>query len=129
MLLAEPPPTAWDLHFQLLGINVRISPFFWLGTALLGWSFAQAVAKDPDGNLNVGMGLIMWIGVVLVSIVAHEFGHVFAFRYYGIDADVVLYQFGGLAVPRGSFGFGRQVRLGSKEQIVISGAGPAASLL
>jgi stage IV sporulation protein FB len=129
MFLAEPPQTPWDLNLQLFGIRVRISPFFWLGTALLGWSFAQVVATDREANLNVGLGLIMWTAIVLVSITVHEFGHVLAFRYYGIDADVVLYQFGGLAVPRGSFGFGRQVRLESKEQIVISGAGPAASLL
>jgi stage IV sporulation protein FB len=129
MFLAEPPQTPWDLNFQLFGFRVRISPFFWLGTALLGWGFAEGVAKNPETNLNVGLGLIMWITVVLVSITVHELGHAFAFRYYGTDADIVLYQFGGLAIPRGSFGFGRQVRMGSKEQIVISAAGPAASLM
>ncbi|MCC7084788.1 MAG: hypothetical protein IT427_07245 [Pirellulales bacterium] len=127
MFLAEPPQTPWDIHFELFGVRVRISPFFWLGTALLGWSFAKAVARIP--GLNVGLGLVMWIAVVIVSILVHEFGHAFAFRYYGIHADVALYQFGGLAIPRSSLHFGRQVRLGSKEHIVVSAAGPAASLL
>ncbi len=127
MFLTEPPKTPWDLYFELLGIRVRISPFFWLGSALLGYGFAQNFARQT--GLNAGLGLIMWTGVVLVSVLAHEFGHVFAFRHYGIDADVVMYHFGGLAVPRSSLGFGRQARLGSIEQIVVSAAGPGASLL
>ncbi len=129
LFLAEPPPNPWDLHLRILGIPVRITPWFWLGSAVLGWSFADGWAKASQGRLNVGTALLIWIGVVLVSIIAHEFGHAFAFRFYGIHSHVVLYHFGGIAVPDGSLDFSRQVRLGSVQQIVVSAAGPAASML
>jgi stage IV sporulation protein FB len=129
LLLAEPSPNPWDLHLKMLGIPVRITPWFWLGSAVLGWGFAQSFARYSQGTLSVGTTLMIWIGVVLVSIIAHEFGHALAFRYYGIHSHVVLYHFGGIAVPDGSFDFGRRMRLGSVPQIVVSAAGPAASLL
>src|SRR5262249_50285031 len=111
----------------LLGIPIRISPWFWLGSAVLGWGFAQGIAGSRTG-LTVGTALILWIMIVLVSILAHEFGHAMAFRYYGIHSHIVLYQFGGLAVPHSTFGFAQRMRLSSREQIVVSAAGPAASL-
>ncbi|HTQ37872.1 MAG TPA: site-2 protease family protein [Pirellulales bacterium] len=128
MLLAEPPPNPWDLHFKLLGIPVRITPWFWLANVVLGWSFASSLAKSSQGALTVGTALLMWTAVVLISIIAHEFGHAFAFRFYGIHSHVVLYHFGGIAVPDSSFDFGRRMHLGSVQQIVIAAAGPAASL-
>src|SRR5437588_5537594 len=36
MLIGEPPPTQADLHFRLLGFPVRIHPFFWVTTLILG---------------------------------------------------------------------------------------------
>ncbi|HEY2827494.1 MAG TPA: site-2 protease family protein [Pirellulales bacterium] len=129
MFLAEPPPNPWDLHLKMLGIPVRITPWFWLGSAVLGWGFAQGFARISQGALSVGTALLIWIGVVLVSIIAHEFGHALAFRFYGIHSHVVLYQFGGIAVPDGSLDFGRRMRLGPVQQIVVSAAGPAASLV
>jgi stage IV sporulation protein FB len=128
LLLAEPPPNPWDLHLKMLGIPVRITPWFWLGSAVLGWNFAAGLARSSQGTVNVGTALLIWIGVVLVSIIAHEFGHALAFRLYGIHSHVVLYHFGGLAVPDGSFDFTRHVRLQPVQQIVISAAGPVASL-
>lgn len=128
MFLAEPPPNPWDLHFRLLGIPVRITPWFWLAGAVLGWNFADGLAKSSRGSLNVGTALLMWIAVVLISIVVHEFGHALAFRLYGIHSHVVLYHFGGIAVPDSSLDFGRRIHLGSIQQIVIAAAGPAASL-
>jgi stage IV sporulation protein FB len=128
MLLAEPPQTPWDLRFQLLGIRVRVSPFFWLTSLMLGWNIVRQVAGQGDQQFNVGIGFVIWVLGVFLSILVHEFGHAFAFRYFGIDADVVLYYFGGLAIPRDSLGFGRQMQLSSKEHIVVSAAGPAAQI-
>lgn len=125
MLLAEPTPTQWDLHFRLFGIPVRISPWFWLTNLIFGWNFAQNWMHFSRGSLTAGFALAIWTLAVLISIVIHEFGHALAFRYYGIAADVILYQFGGLAVPRGTFGFGRQRSLNPQQHIVISFAGPA----
>jgi stage IV sporulation protein FB len=128
VFLADPPPNPWDLRFQIVGTPVRITPWFWLASALLGWSFASSIGNDPRFNLNVGVALLMWIAVVLVSILVHEFGHALAFRFYGIQSHIVLYHFGGFAAPYSTSQFGRQMRLSPKQHIVVSAAGPAASL-
>lgn len=112
-MFAEPPPTRYDLNFRLLGVPVRVHPLFWLVTALLGGS---RLGDPPEY-------LLIWVGVVFVSILVHELGHVAAFRWCGrVRAHVVLYGFGGLAVPWGGVdGRGRRV--------VVALAGPAAGFV
>ena len=111
-MLAEPERTPYDLRFRFLGFPVRIHPFFWLGSALLG-----------ANSLDLGIGyLAIWIVVVLVSILVHELGHAFAFRRYGAGADVILYAFGGLAVPTHAIS-------GRGRRILISLAGPVAGFI
>lgn len=111
-MLAEPDRTNYDLNFRLLGFRVRVHPLFWLGAALLGAS-----------TLDLGLEyLLIWVGVVLVSILVHELGHALAFRRFGTDAHIVLWMFGGLAVPySGVAGRGRR--------IVVALAGPAAGFV
>jgi stage IV sporulation protein FB len=125
VFLAEPAPTPYDLQFRLLGIRVRVVPWFWLVAVLLGWNLTQV----PDQQ---AMFLTLWIGAVFVSILVHELGHALAMRFYGIDSYVVLYQFGGLAIPEqysSRMGHGsRRMRDDPLSQIVISAAGPAAQL-
>ena len=107
-MFAEPPRTPYDLNFRLLGFPVRVHPFFWLGSALLG---ANA--------LNSGIQyLLIWIAVVFVSILVHELGHALAFRRFGSDSRIILWMFGGLAVPYSSVG--RRWK-----QIVVSPGGAA----
>jgi Zn-dependent protease len=156
VLLAEPQRTPYDLHFHIFGFEVRVSPFFWLAAALLGWqltasidqvlasfeaAFEQRAEQLESGQSipmkglvesNPGQGglLLIWIASVFVSILIHELGHAFAMRYYGIHAYIVLYHFGGLAVPDSAASFtGMGRRGGSTQQIVISAAGPAAQLI
>ena len=99
------------LRFRLLGIPFEVTPYFWLGSAIL------------SGNLTGGRdGLILvllWVLCVFVSIVAHELGHALAARRYGVRPSVALYQFGGLTFLPGA-------RLNRLEHIVVSLAGPAA---
>ncbi len=66
--------------------------------------------------------VLIWIGAVFVSILIHELGHAFAIRKFGGRCWITLYSFGGLA---SSDGAGRT----SKQQILISAAGPAAGFL
>jgi Zn-dependent protease len=115
MILAEPQPTAFDLSFRLFGFPVRIHPLFWLVTLLMGNSALQ----EPDNPL---LTLAIWVGVVFVSILVHELGHGFAYRWYGADGRLWLYWFGGLAVSSN-----RPAR--PWPSIVISLAGPAAGFL
>jgi len=109
-ILECPDHSVGELRFRLFGILVRVHPWFWLTTLIMG-------ANDDLGRL------LIWVGVCFVSILVHELGHVVAFRMFGEQAEAVLYAWGGLAVPNGS------VRRTSFAQVVISLAGPAAGFL
>ncbi len=154
MFLAEPQRTPYDWQFQILGFRVRVSPFFWLAAALLGWQLAAGIdemlamaepmlQQEPtqlapsqvtplreliDSNPGQGVLLLLWIAAVFVSILVHELGHTFAMRYYGIDSYVVLYHFGGLAVPESYSPWGSGRRSHPLQQVAISAAGPGAQL-
>jgi Zn-dependent protease len=130
VLLAEPPRTAYDVNFQVLGFPVRIHPFFWLVGFILGFR------GNPDG-----IAILTWILVLFVSILIHELGHAILIRRFGRPAHIVLYAMGGLAIEgedsqystwssfsTSSFGGSRRSRTPT-EQIIISFAGPAAGFI
>ncbi len=131
MLLGEPPATAYDLHFKLFDVPVRVTPFFWLVAVLLGWDLCVAfdVILEVTGNSpGKGILVLLWVAAVFLSILIHEFGHSLAFRYYGLRSRIALYHFGGLAIPEAGYaGFNRA--MDPKSQIVISAAGPGLQLL
>lgn len=78
--------TPYDLRFRLLGIPVRVHPFFWVVSAMLRWQ-------------NQNMPLVaLWVACVFVSIIVHEFGHALTARAFGASPSVVLYGFGGLCM-------------------------------
>lgn len=108
-MFVEPAPTPYDLCFHLFGIPVRISPWFWLMTALLGWN-----ALD-DGFVF----LAIWVWCVLVSILVHELGHVFMGQLFGTDGHIVLYGLGGLAIDSNNLP-------NRWKRIAVSFAGPLA---
>jgi Zn-dependent protease len=87
-MLIEPAPTAYDLRFELFGTSVRVHPFFWLFSAILGWDYLN------DGFVY----LFLWVFCCFASILLHEFGHIWMGRQFGTDGYIVLYSFGGLAV-------------------------------
>lgn len=130
MFAAEPPQTNYDIHFHVAGVAVRVHPWFWLMSLLLG----AGSWNDP----NPPQEIILWVGVVFVSILVHELGHVAAFRYFGQRAKVVLYSFGGLAMPdeRDMYGgyddyassYYREKR-GAGAEMMIAFAGPLAGFL
>ncbi len=113
MLLGEPPATAYDVRFHVLGFPVRISAWFWLTGLLFGSNLiANATVYLPSGATDGGMltpvepiaisplvALLLWTLAILVSILIHELGHGLIFRKHGMDARIVLYHFGGLAIP------------------------------
>jgi stage IV sporulation protein FB len=123
MLVAEPQPTPADLHFDVAGIRVRVSPWFWLGSALFGARTCQCAAGG-DQRLMLQY-LMIWIGVVFVSLLVHEFGHALAYRNFGQSAHVVLYHFGGLTIPEA---WGRR-HLRPLQRLLVSAGGPLAQLL
>jgi Zn-dependent protease len=117
VFLAEPPPSQGDIHFSLLGFPVRIHWLFWVVTAVLGWN-------GSGGDLVV---LASWVVAVLLCILLHELGHAVVMREFGYDASIVLYSFGGLAIPRSRSSHGREA--GVWAQILISFAGPASGFI
>jgi Zn-dependent protease len=123
MILAEPQPTPADLRFTLGEIPVRVSVWFWPATALFGLSLCQAFARGDQRALL--QYLAIWIAVVFVSILTHEMGHALAYRAFGQRASVVLYHFGGLAIPTP---WGRRGHLRPWQRLVVSAAGPLAQL-
>jgi stage IV sporulation protein FB len=106
----RPPSNRGELRFPLFGAPVRIQPWFWLSILVM------------SGTQSTTLALI-WLGVCLVSILVHEMGHVFAFRTFGEEAEVVLYGFGGLTIPR------RNVPMSTIQRVIISIAGPAAGFV
>ena len=99
------------LRFRLFDVPCEITPFFWIGSAILG----SNVAQGRNGMLL----LAVWVLCVLVSIVAHELGHALAARQFGAQPRIALYQFGGLTSYVGGL-------LSRGQSILVSLAGPAA---
>jgi Zn-dependent protease len=95
---------------------------------------AEAVRRTPAvTSPGAGVLIVVWVAAVFTTILVHELGHALVMRYYGMGASIVLYHFGGMAIPNGgsSFGsFGQSYsRLRPTHQIAISAAGPGAQLL
>lgn len=82
-MLGIPAETPYDLRFRLLGIPVRVHPFFWLIMAALGF------------NSDVKTTLI-FVVCAFLSILLHEFGHGMMSRVFGQRPSIVLYGMGGL---------------------------------
>ena len=132
MMLQEPPESPYDLRFDFLGFPVRVSWSFWLGALIFGWSLVNFFANLPGSPGKLAL-LLIWSACMFVSILIHELGHALAFRRYGVHSSIVLYHFGGLAIPQGSspgsaFGTSFTGRRSDIENLWIAIAGPAAQL-
>lgn len=111
-MFTEPPRTPYDLEWGMLGVPIRVHPWFWIVAALLGW-------RSLDHGFTY---LFLWIACVFVSILIHELGHVFMGRVFGSDGHIVLYAFGGLAV-------GSSALASRWQRIAVYLAGPFIQLL
>lgn len=97
------------LQFRLLGIPVRVQPWFFVTALLIG----------PRQLV----GIATWVPVVFVGVLAHELGHAWAVRRVGGQPAIELHGFGGVTRWRG------EVALSSVDRIVISGAGSAVGIV
>jgi Zn-dependent protease len=85
-----PLTTEYDTKFRLLGVPVRINPFFWAAAAFMGW----------DGHTP--LEILIWVVCVFISILIHEFGHALTTRKaFGNKPSVILYYMGGLCFSNG----------------------------
>jgi stage IV sporulation protein FB len=115
-VLGEPPRTAYDLNFRLLGIPVRVHPFFWLIGLLL--------APRNGGPAAI----LVWMVAFFLGVLCHEVGHALVMRSQGGSPWITLYGLGGLA----SCDRMRNARTAAREelrQIAVSAAGPLAGFL
>jgi Zn-dependent protease len=97
------------LRFRLFGFPVDVQPGFWV-LALIVAAGAQKSALE----------VAVLIGVIVVSVLAHELGHATAARVYGESPRITLHMMGGLT----SFSPARPH--GRKQSILITLAGPFA---
>jgi Zn-dependent protease/CBS domain-containing protein len=108
----------WSIKlFDVGGTAVRIHMTFFL---LLAWIGALQWARGGAGQAIDG---IIFILLLFVSVVLHEFGHVFAARRYGIKTpEITLLPIGGVASLE---------RMPEKpsQEIVVALAGPLVTLL
>ncbi len=103
------------LKFRLFGYPVRVEWMFWVICALLGLS------GGSNGPEQIYI-LLLWTVAVFVSILWHELGHAWARKKCRQPySEIVLHGMGGYCAGPGNFT--------RKEQMFISAAGPAASLL
>jgi Zn-dependent protease/CBS domain-containing protein len=108
----------WSIRlFDLGGTTLRIHPTFFL---LLVW--VAAVNWMQAGPAAAIEGVV-FISILFLCVVLHEYGHVFAARRYGIRTrDITLLPIGGVASIE---------RMPEKpeQEIVIALAGPAVNLV
>jgi stage IV sporulation protein FB len=115
MSLPEPRPTRLELRWRMFGAEFRVRLMFWVSTALLGVYYYQ----NPDLG---GVGpFCFWFAAVLVSLLAHETGHVLVARLFGICPRVVLSGLGGQV-------FGTETLRGW-QRLLVALAGPLMNVL
>lgn len=113
-MLGIPAPTPLDLNFRLLGIPVRVSPFFWLIAGLIGMRFGAGEGDSVDP--------LIIAACVFLSILVHELGHGLTARFFGESPWIVLHGFGGVcASDRVDRGFGAR--------LLVTVMGPVAGFL
>lgn len=110
-MFGEPTQTQYDLRFQVFGIPVRVHPLFWLVALIFGL-----------GGSSEPIDMVIWIGVVFLSVLIHELGHALTARYFGCQPWITLYGMGGLASFQPRF---RE----AWKHVVILLAGPGAGFL
>ncbi|MEX0961943.1 MAG: site-2 protease family protein [Simkaniaceae bacterium] len=71
-------------------IPVRITMGFWIVSALLGLFL----------SMNI-VGMFIWIGIIFVSVLVHEYGHALTSHLFGQHPHIELVPFGGVTFPEG----------------------------
>jgi Zn-dependent protease len=103
--------------FDVGGTTVRLHPTFFL---LLLWIAAVYWIR---GGPAVAIGGVVFIALLFVCVLLHEFGHVWVARMYGIHTrDITLLPIGGVAAME---------RMPEKpgQEIAVALAGPAVNLI
>lgn len=77
------------IRFRLGTIPISIKPTFWIVAVVLG-------LPVPDRHsAEIASYLTGWVGVVVVSVLAHELGHALMARRFGAEVAITLHVMGG----------------------------------
>jgi Zn-dependent protease len=87
-------------------IPLAIHPFFWVLAFFIGWINTQNVP-----------GTLIWVAIIVISIVVHEFGHALTAVSFGQTAKIDLMGFGGVTQRKG----GSKLNLWKEFLIVLNG--------
>ena len=71
-------------------IPLKLSPAFFITAGLIGFINSYSL-----------IGTIVWIGIILVSVLVHEYGHALTSLYFGQSPKIELVAFGGVTIPEG----------------------------
>jgi Zn-dependent protease len=101
-----------DLSFSLFRIRIRVQL----------WFLALAVIIGTSSGFRDPASVMVFCGIVFVSVLAHELGHAFTGRAFGLAPAITLHAMGGLT----SWEKNRNITPG--RSLVISLAGPSVGL-
>src|SRR5713226_778532 len=108
----------WSLPiFRIAGIQLRIHVTFLL---LIAW---LAFGYYAEGGSAVAASRVIFVLLLFLCVVLHEFGHAFAAKAFGINTpDITLLPIGGVA---------RLERMpeGPLQELIIAVAGPAVNVV
>jgi Zn-dependent protease/CBS domain-containing protein len=108
---------SWSVNIgSIAGTAIRIHVTFLL---LLAFYFLQGWAA---GSINDGVNSVVFVVLVFACVLAHEFGHIFTARAFGVETpDVTLLPIGGVA---------RLARIPEKpgQEFLIAIAGPLVNV-
>ena len=104
------------MSFRLLGVSVEVQFGFWITAALLGYMSSGRSPLTQEAFVWYGI----WVSVVLISVLVHEYGHALAIRRHRIEPEITLHWMGGSTRWRAPLPLGRI------DHILISLAGPFA---
>jgi Zn-dependent protease/CBS domain-containing protein len=109
---------SWSVNIgSIAGTAIRVHVTFLL---LLAFFFLQGWAAA--GNVNDGVSSVVFVVLVFACVLAHEFGHIFTARAFGVETpDVTLLPIGGVA---------RLARIPEKpgQEFLIAIAGPLVNV-
>lgn len=72
-------------------IPLTISPIFWIVAAMIGFLNTQNI-----------IGMLVWIPIIFISILFHEYGHALTSLFFGQRPRIALVAFGGVTYPQGA---------------------------
>lgn len=111
-------PMSWSLPiFRIAGIQLRIHITFLL---LIAW---LAFGYYAEGGSAVALARVLFVLLLFVCVVLHEFGHAIAAKHFGINTpDITLLPIGGVA---------RLQRMPEepRQELIIALAGPLVNVV